>query len=92
MLEFLASWLGRAARIEFHFHGPVTLNVLQASRKSLACASPRVIDVTQQAQRPRLQISLAPGRRERMLAAPSNPKTREGWTETLKALSNGNRF
>jgi hypothetical protein len=92
VLKFLASWLGRVARIEFHFHAPVTLNVLQASRKSIACASPRVIDVNPQAQRQRMTIALAPGRRERMLAAPSNPRTRASWKETVKALSNGNRF
>lgn len=90
MLKFLAEWFSRAARIEFHFHAPVTLNVSRGGPSRTPRASlPTVVDITPRPQRPRMTITLAPARRERMiLAAPADPaRVRAGWSQTLKDLS-----
>lgn len=90
MLRFISEWFARAARIEFHFHAPVTLNVLQASRKRMKGS---LIDVTPRAERQPLRIVLAPERRDRLLTAPRDfQRTRSQWSQVIKDIGSRNRF
>jgi hypothetical protein len=87
--RWLGSWFGNL-QMSFHFHAPVTMNVLNANGK-LRAHSPRVLEIPQAQEMrhregPRLQIALAPPRRDLTLSRPSSAAVRESWARTFKDI------
>jgi len=80
-------WLRRVvgSQITMHFHGPVVLNFVQPrTGERDERHVPRLLaNVQPQPERRRLEIALAPYRRERLLEARPDPGIRASWRKVL---------